>query len=142
MKILATVVLCLAACPLVAAAEPSPRDRHAAECVAALDLNTQALAEQVKAGQQETRELLMERLVSGTAFVGDTYLHGSADEQQARALANQAREVQKGLPPAELEARQRACASEGAKLYEDSNGLERAVVKRLARKRLDKLLGG
>jgi hypothetical protein len=83
----------------------------------------------------------MDRLVSGTAFVGDSYLHGASDEKQARDLANQALEAQKNLPPAELAARQTACADEGAKLFAASNALEKAVVKRLAKKRMDKLLG-
>ena len=142
MKILATAVLCVAAAALAHAAEPSPRDLHAAECVAALEVNTHDLAKRVKSGDEAARGLLLDRLISGTAFVGDTYLHGSADEQQARALANQALEAQKRLPPAELAARQLACATEGARLYDDSNALERAVVKRLAKKRLDKLVAG
>jgi len=142
MKILAIAFLSAASFAYAApAAEPSPRDLHAAECVAALDVNTQDLAKQVKSGNEAPRGLLLERLISGTAFVGDTYLHGNADEQQARALANRALEAQKRLPPAELAARQLACANEGAKLFDDSNGLEQAVVKRLAKKRMDRLLG-
>ena len=121
---------------------PSAHDLHAAECVAALDANTHDLAQQVKSGNEGSRTVLQERLVSGTAFVGDTYLHGNSDEQQARALANQAAEAQKRLPAAELALRQTACAAEGAKLYAASNGLQQAVVKRLAKKRMEKLLGG
>jgi hypothetical protein len=144
---LALVLLSLAALsPAQAqpAAEPapSPRDLHAAECVAALEVNTQDLAKQVKSGSESSRQLLQDRLIAGTAFVGDTYLHGNADEKQARALANQALEAQKRLSAAELTARQLACATEGAKLYDESNGLEKAVVKRLAKKRMDKLLAG
>ena len=125
----------------VLASEPSPRDLHAAECVAALEVNTQGLAQEVKSGKEASRPMLLDRLVSGTAFVGDTYLHGNSNEKQARDLANQAREAQKSLPAPELAARQAACADEGAKLYASSNGLQQAVVKRLAKKRMDKLLG-
>lgn len=121
---------------------PSARDLHAAECVAALDANTHELAQKVKSGNEASRALLQERLISGTAFVGDTYLHGNSDEQQARALAEDAAEAQKRLPAAELRALQTACAAEGAKLYSASNGLQKAVVKRLAKKRMEKLLGG
>jgi hypothetical protein len=123
------------------AAAPSPHDQHAAQCVAALEVNTEDLARQVKSGQEASRPMLLDRLVSGTAFVGDTYLHGSSDEKQARALANRALEAQKALPAPELAARQAACADEGAKLFASSNGLEQAIVKRLAKKRMDKLLG-
>ena len=120
--------------------EPSPHDLHAAECVAALEVNTQDLAQQVKSGREASRPVLLDRLVSGTAFVGDTYLHGNSDEKQARALANQALEAQKSLTGPELAARQATCADEGARLFASSNGLEQAVVKRLAKKRMDKLL--
>ncbi len=147
MKILAIALLSLAGLSSVRAeppadAAPSPRDLHAAECVAALEVQTHDLATRVKAGDEASRSLLLDRLVAGAAFVGDTYLHGSSDEKQARALANQALESQKSLPPAELTARQSACAAEGTKLYAGSNVLERAVVKRFAKKRMDKLLAG
>ena len=124
----------------VHAAEPSPRDLRAAQCVAALDLNTHELAEQVKAGKESARTVLLDRLVSGAAFLGDSFLRGNRDEQQARKLADQAREAQKNLSAAELAARQAACAAEGARLYAGGNALQRAVVKRLARKRMDTLL--
>jgi hypothetical protein len=131
----------LSSAQAVQAPEPSPRDLHAASCVAALDANTQELAEQIKAGKEASRSLLLDRLVSGAAFVGDAYLHGDSDEHQARELAEQAREAQKRLPAKELAARQAACADEGMKLYESGNGLQRAIVKRVAQKRMDKLLG-
>jgi len=141
MKTLAITLLCTASLAQAAPdAEPSPRDLHAAECVAALEVNTEDLAKQVKSGKEASRPLLQARLIAGTAFVGDTYLHGNSDEKQARALANQALEAQKSLPPAELAARQLACAKEGTALYDDSNGLEKAVVKRLAKKRMEKML--
>ena len=147
MKILAVAVLSFAglslarAQPAAADTAPSPRDQHAAECVAALEVATESMAAQVKAGQDNMRGPLLDRLIAGTAFVGDTYLHGNSDEQQARALANRALEAQKRLPAPELAARQAACAAEGTRLYDDSNGLEKAVVRRLAKKRMDKLLG-
>ncbi len=144
MKTLAVALLCIPALSLAQAAtapEPSPRDLRAATCVAALDLNTQQLAAQVKAGKESARALLLDRLVSGSAFVGDAYLHGATDEDEAKALADQAREAQKSLPARELAARQTQCADEGARLYAAANGLQQAIVKRLARKRMGKLLG-
>jgi len=143
-KTLAIALLSTASLTLARAApalEPSPRDLHAAECVAALEVHTQDLAKQVKSGNEASRAVLLDRLISGTAFVGDTYLHGNSDEKQARALANEALEAQKSLPAPELANRQAACADEGAKLFAASNGLQQAVVKRLAKKRMDKLLG-
>ena len=144
MKIFAVALLSIPGLSLAQTAQasgPSPRDLHAAQCVAALEVNTRDLAQQVKSGKEASRSMLLDRLVSGTAFVGDTYLHGNSDEKQARELANQALEAQKSLPAPELAARQTACADEGAKLFASSNGLQQAVVKRLAKKRMDKLLG-
>jgi hypothetical protein len=123
------------------AAEPTPRDLRAAQCVAALDANTHDLARQVRDGKESLRGLLLDRLVAGSAFVGDAYVRGDSDEQEARELTDQMREAQKKLSPRELAARQASCADEGAKLYASGNGLQRAVVKRLAKKRMDKLLG-
>lgn len=137
--LLATALLALAG--QAVAADPTAQDRRAAQCVAALEASADDLVRQVKAGTDAARKPLLERLTQGAAFVGDTYLHGSANEAQARALVDQAEQAQRGLSPAELAARQAACASEATRLLARSNPLQRAVVKRLARKRMDKLLG-
>lgn len=122
------------------AAEPSARDLHAAQCVAALDVSTRDLASQVKDGDDTVRPLLLQRLVAGTAFVGEAYLNGNVDEKQARALADQAMDAQKRLSPQDLDSRQRACAAEGSRLYDASNALQQAVVRHLAKKRMGRLL--
>lgn len=144
-----TVFRCaLAACALftlgqaAVAAEPTPRDRRAAQCVAALEASADDLVRQVKAGKDTARKPLLDRLTAGAAFVGDSYLHGDSNESQARALVDQAEVEQRRLSAADLAARQASCAAEGTKLYNAGNALERAVIKRLARKRMDKLLGG
>ncbi len=123
------------------AAPPGARDLHAAQCVAALQVNTEGLAAEVKTGKEAARPMLLSRLESGAAFVGDVYLRGESDEALARKLASDALEAQKNLSDAQLMGRQNACADEGAKLLAASNVLERAVVKRLAKKRMDRLLG-
>jgi hypothetical protein len=128
------------AAPADDALPPSARELHAADCVAALQVNTEALAAKVKAGDESARPLLQSRLEAGTAFVGDTYLHEDQDEARARGLANAALEAQKSLSAAQLAARQARCADEGTALLADANGLERVVVRRLAKKRMDKLL--
>lgn len=125
----------------VGAADATPRDQHAARCVAALEVHTETLAQQVKSGAESARPLLLERLVSGAAFIGDTYLHGNSDEKQARELTHDALEAQKSLPPAELAARQAACADEGARLYAAANVVQQAVIRHFAKKRMDRLLG-
>lgn len=121
---------------------PSALELHAAQCVAALQVDTERLATEVKAGKADLRPLLQSRLEAGAAFVGDVYLHGTRDEARARGLANDALEAQKSLSPDELAARQLKCANEGTKLLDDSNGLERAVVKQVAKRRMAKLLAG
>ena len=86
------------------------------------------------------RALLQSRLESGTALVGDIFLHDGTDEARARVLANEALEAQKSLSAGQLADRQGTCAEEGAKLLAASNALERAFVQRQARKRMSKLL--
>jgi hypothetical protein len=137
----AAMALCAAVAHGAPEAPPTAHDLHAAQCVAALQVHTEGLADQVKSGKEEVRPILLSRLESGAAFVGDTYLHGNVDEAGARALANDALQAQKSLTDAQLAARQTTCAEEGSRLLAASNGLERAVVKRLAKKRMDKLLG-
>ncbi|MEO6408470.1 MAG: hypothetical protein ABIO45_06910 [Burkholderiaceae bacterium] len=136
-------VLLVASAITAAAAQapPGQRELHAAECVAALKVNTESLAINVKAGRSDLRPLLLTRLQAGTAFVGDTFLHDDQDEQRARALTDEALERQKSLTEAQLAARQAFCADEGARLLASANAIERVVVNRLARKRMDRLLG-
>ena len=133
------------ACGLVSAAPagaPSARELHAAQCVAALQVSTEALAGQARAGNDAVRPVLRRRLEAGTAFVGDAYLHGTTDEGRARALADNALEAQKGLGAAKLAERQAACEAEGMAIIANSNALERSIVKQMARKRMEKLLRG
>lgn len=140
LQIIASVTLALSA-PIAGAAEPTERDLHVAACVAALDQNTRELAQQIKTGKDALRNLLLERLTAGVAFVGEVYLHSDVEEKRARELANQALEAQKDLPEAELAARQTACGAEGTQLYRQSNGFQQSIVKHMARKRMNKLLG-
>ncbi len=144
MKTIALVLLLLSsglsAAQTAPAAPPSPRDLHVAACVAALDVQTRGLAGQIKAGDDTLRTTLLDRLLAGAAFIGDNYLHSRSDDKQARVLLDKALEDQKSLPAAELAARQGACTDEGSKLYMAANIVEQAVVKRLAGRRMDKLL--
>ena len=123
------------------AAAPTALERHTAECVAALDVGTEDLARQVKAGRDELRPQLQDWLQHGTAFIGTAYLSGQRDERRSRSLLDEAREAQKSLPESQLRARQSACSDEGAALLTQSNPFSRALVSRLAANRLKKLLG-
>ena len=121
---------------------PTPHELYTARCVAALDVNANELAAQVKAGKAELRPLLLARLRAGGAFVGESFLQGERDESRARSLLHQAEEAQKALPKAELAARQLQCAREGEKILADADVVSRSVVKRLAERRMKKLLEG
>ena len=120
---------------------PSKRELYTAACVAALDASADELARQIRAGRQDLRPLLRQRLDAGAAFIGTAYLNGDRDEARAQALLAAALKAQAALPQADLAARQARCAQEGAKLLADSNVVGRAVVARLSRKRMKKLLG-
>lgn len=130
-----------ALCAAVGVTAPSKRELHSADCVAALEVSTDELAWQVKAGRADLRPLLRQRLDAGVAFIGTAYLNGDRDEARAQALLAAALKAQAALPKAELAARQVRCAQEGAKLLADSNVVGRAVVARLARQRMKTLLG-
>lgn len=119
---------------------PSPREWHSAQCVAALEVDSERLAAQVKSGQEDARATLQSRLESAVALVGEAYLNGTQDEGRARAMASRALEAQKSLSRAALSTRQQACADEGSKLLAASNSFERALVKQVAKKRMKKLL--
>ena len=130
-----------AALTLAAESTPTSRELHTSECVAALDVSTDALAEQVKAGMAELRPLLRHRLDAGAAFIGAAYVKGDRDEKRSHALLRAAIDRQKSLSEVELASRQEACAVEGAQLLAKSDVLSRVVVSRIAEKRMRKLLG-
>lgn len=121
---------------------PSAREWALAQCVAALDVQTETLAGQVKAGRQDLRSLLRARLKAGAALIGQAYLDGERDEARSQALLGQAREQQRTLPAAELQARQNRCAADGDKLLAAADPLSRAVVGKVADRRMKKLLEG
>lgn len=118
----------------------SSRSWANASCVAALELQGETLAGQIKAGQPELTELLRERLRAGAAFIGQAYLDGERDEQKAKEVLQQARQAQRALPPAELAAQQERCAAEGGRLLAEANVLARSLASRAAERRMRKLL--
>jgi len=135
-------MLCAPAMALGAVtAPPSAQELHVARCVAALEVNTDRLAEQVKGGREDLRPLLAQRLRSGVAFIARSYLDGERDEERSQALLHSALAAQKTLSEPELAARQAACADEGNTLLAKSNAFSRAVVSGLAERRMKKLLG-
>jgi hypothetical protein len=120
---------------------PTERELHTSECVAALDVRSDELARQVKAGQSESRALLVSTLEAGGAFIGQAYLQGERDEARSQSLLAAALQAQKKVPEADLAARQSACALEGARLLSQTDVIGRFVISRLVQRRLQKLVG-
>lgn len=123
-------------------APTSAREWADAQCVAALDAQTEALAQQVKAGQADLKGLLRARLKAGAAFIGRAWLDGERDEDRSHALLDKARAAQRGLSGPELSQRQTRCAAEGERLLAEANAFSRAVVSKLADRRMKRLLEG
>lgn len=116
------------------------RARHSVDCVAALRTDTDSLAKEVKAGRQELKSVLLAHLEEGAAFIGDSYLGGSRDEKQSKTMLEAATEAQKSLPPQELAGLQLSCSKEGGELLAATNAINRVVIKRIAKNRMERLL--
>lgn len=136
----ALVIVMLSASATATPLAASESELHTVRCVAGLDVNTRELAELVKGGRDQLRPVLLGRLVSGAAFIGRAYLAGERDKVRIRMLLDTALDAQKALPESLLVARQTACNEEGAQLTSDANVIERAVVYRVAEKRMNQLL--
>jgi hypothetical protein len=133
-SLLAATFLALIALP----ARAGPTPQHTAECVAALEVQAAAMADEYRSGKTEIEPELVRRVQEGFAFIGTAYLQGLR-EDEANRLLKAAQKAQESLPPAELAARQAACRTEGARLLEKANVLERAFVMKAAQRRVDKL---
>ena len=137
-----TSLTAMSATATAATTEPTAHELHTAECVAVLEVHSDAVALKIKAGRDDLRPALLEELDAGAAFIGEAYLQGERDEARSKALLQSALEAQQALSEPDLAARQAACLQEGLKLFAGGNFLERAVVSRVAEKRMKKLLGG
>jgi hypothetical protein len=137
---LATLLMALA-CP--ARAAPSVEDaefyRRAASCVVVMERDALQLAARYQAGERGVKPRLVKLTENGFAFVGRAYLRGLR-EAEANRLKAEAAVAQKTLAPDELEQLSSSCQAEGAQLYADANGIERALVSNRAKARVDKLL--
>jgi len=133
--LLTATVAALIALPARAA---GPTPQHTAECVAALEVQAAAMADEYRNGKTEIEPELVRRVQEGFAFIGTAYLQGLREEE-ANRLLKAAQKAQESLPAAELAARQVACRTEGARLLEKANVIERAFVMKAAQRRVDKL---
>lgn len=113
------------------------RAEHAAACVAALRVDADAMAEQLRRGRAEVEPELRRRLQEGFAFIGTAYKQGLR-EADANRLLKDAEQAQLALPPRQLAERQVACRAEGARLLAGANVVEQALVERAADRRIQK----
>ena len=139
MRYVSTLILAVAAgCITLPAHAAGPTPQHSAECVAALQVEAEAMADQYRRGRTEVEPELVRRVQQGFAFIGTAYLQGVRDAEADRLL-KAAEAAQKDIPVAELKARQVACRSEGSRLLEKANALERAFVVKAAKRRVDRM---
>ncbi len=137
------LALCLSASCAMAASGPEPtaRELHTADCIAALELKAEDLAQQVKAGQAEQRPALQTALDAAAAFIGQAYLQGDRDQERLENLKNAALQAQKTITSTELTTRQSTCSQEGAHLLSQADVVSRFVISRLAARQMKRLLG-
>lgn len=126
-----------------AQAAPSAEDtqfyRRAASCVVVIERDALQLAGRYKAGDRAVKPSLVKLTEKGFAFIGRAYLRGLREDEANRLKADASVE-QKAMPADELEQLSGSCQAEGAQLYGDANGFERALVSNRAKARVDKLL--
>jgi len=123
---------------LPAAQAAGPTAQHSAECVAALEADAETMAAQYRSGRTEVEPEMIRRVQQGFAFIGTAYLQGVRDAEADRLL-KAAEAAQKEMPTAELATRQAACRTEGSRLLEKANAIERAFVTKAARRRVDRM---
>ena len=71
-----------------------------AQCVAVLKLQSDDLANQVKAGNEGRKPELLQVLRQGAAFVGDAWLDGTRNEDKAKVKLGQAEDQVRRMEPA------------------------------------------
>lgn len=136
----ACAVALLAAAPAQAASEGDEVFfKRAASCVAALERDVDTMAGRYKAGERSVKSGLVKLTEQGFSFIGRAYVRGLRKDE-ADQLVAEARAAQKEMPPEAVQALSTSCQAEGAKLFNDANGLEQALVSNRARARVDKLL--
>lgn len=111
-----------------------------AQCVAVLKLQSDDLAGQVKAGNEGRKPELLQVLRQGAAFVGDAWLDGTRNEDQAKAKLDQAEEQVRKMEPAKARALRQQCGTEADSMIRQAPGWQRKVIDRFAQSRMDKML--
>jgi hypothetical protein len=122
-----------------AADDDATLNHRAASCVAVLEHDAQALARRYQAGDKAVRPGLVRLTEQGFTFIGKAYLRGLRKAEADRLVA-EAVALHKTLSADALQQLSSGCQAEGAKLFTESNMLERALVSNRAKARVETLL--
>lgn len=134
-----SAALLLSATALAQPAQSATQSDNA-QCVAALKLQSDDLASQVKAGDEARKPELLQVLRQGAAFVGDAWLDGTRNEDQAKAKLDHAEDQVRKMEPAKARALRQQCGTEADTMIREAPGWQRKVIDRFAQSRMDKLL--
>jgi hypothetical protein len=121
------------------ATESLDRDQTA-HCVAAMQTHADALARLVKAGDMSQEPALRTELERAAALIGRTYLDGLHDEDEAKARLKKAQEAQAGWSDERRRRVHEDCVRRADAELAAANGFERFIVRRVADRRLRRML--
>ncbi|MDE2402487.1 MAG: hypothetical protein KGL90_12555 [Burkholderiales bacterium] len=120
----------------VQAAAPSPE--RVAECVAALTTEAEPLAKKSRQGDAAADAQLTPLVNSAFSFIASAYKQG-VGQAKADALLAEAKKAQVQMPAQDLSTLQGNCLKEGTLLMANANFIERAIIERAARARIERL---
>lgn len=112
--------------------------RRASQCAAVLKSDVERRSAQPAAAQAQRARLLQET-EAAFAFVGEAYRRGLR-KPEADAMLDAASREQAGWRDAQRQTLLQACLGEARVLLDEANAVERLLVRRTARHRVDKLL--
>jgi hypothetical protein len=125
---------------LIAHAGPAAATDAAADCVAVIESRAESLVERARNGDGTARTALRAELENAAVLIGDQYIAGARDEDAARARLERSRKVQQSWPEERRAALHRQCSQTAAAMLGSANRLERFFVRRVAAKRMERML--
>jgi hypothetical protein len=119
-------------------ARADPTIAHGADCVAALKVRAEPLAERLRQGDTSAEAPLLPIVRASFAFIGNAYKQGLRNPK-ADEMMDAAEKAQAQIPPAELARLQDACQAEGTQLLAQASVFEQLFVNHAVQKRIDRL---
>jgi hypothetical protein len=133
--------LAVALLGVAAAHADESADRDAtAQCVAVMQTVADALAARVKAGDKTQEPALRTELERAAALVGRSYLDGLHDEAEAKARLKKAQDTQARWSDEQRARLHAQCVQKADAELAAASALERFIVKRVADRRLHRML--